>query len=140
MDIARLMSPQDQTYHTVWYDAVLYMHPQLPFSDQQELLHIQLWLSEDEALLVGGSMSAGPEVVIMQVGDTMYVARPVDGNPWFQAADSLVGQSLIDPRLLYGAISLLEHSPDYQKTVFRLNGKSGLQAAQAGRLLRSTTR
>jgi hypothetical protein len=53
----------------------------------------------------------------------MYVARPGDGNPWFRPAETLDGQSMIDPRLLYGAISLLEHSSYYQNSVYRLNGE-----------------
>ncbi len=87
-EIAALMFPGDPTYYTVWIDALLFMHPQLPFSDVQDVLRIQLWLSDDQALLIGGPLSEEPREVLLQDREEIFIARPGEANPWFQPADS----------------------------------------------------
>ncbi len=117
--ITRLMSPEITTYHTVWFEALLAMNPQRPFSDQQQQLRIQLWLSEDQALLLGGPAGEEPYDVLLWVNGDNYVASPVVASPWLRHAGNLPGELLIDPRLLYGAISFLRKTfssgyPKYQ--------------------------
>jgi DNA-directed RNA polymerase specialized sigma24 family protein len=122
-DITRLMFPGDPTYYTVWFDALLFMHPQLPFSDVQDVLRIQLWLSDDQALLIGGPLGEDPREVLLQDRDKIYIARPGEGNPWFQIANTLEGDMNIDPRLLYGAVSLLRRPSSFGYQKYLLSGE-----------------
>ncbi len=121
--IARLMFPENTTYHTVWFDALLAMNPQRPFSDQQQHLRIQLWLSDDQALLLGGPAGEEPYDVLLWVNGDNYVASPVEASPWFRHAGNLPGESLIDPRLLYGAISFLRETFSYGYPKYQFIGE-----------------
>ena len=72
------------------------MNPQRPFSDQQQQLRIQLWLSEDQALLLGGPAGEEPYDVLLWVNGDNYVASPVVASPWLRHAGNLPGELLID--------------------------------------------
>ena len=122
--IARLMFPENTTYHTVWFDALLAMNPQRPFSDQQQYLRIQLWLSEDQALLLGGPADEEPYDVLLWVNGDNYVASPVEASPWLRHAGDLPGELLIDPRLLYGAISFLRETFSYGYPKYKYIGEA----------------
>ena len=130
-EIAALMFPGDPTYYTVWIDALLFMHPQLPFSDVQDVLRIQLWLSDDQALLIGGPLSEEPREVLLQDRDEIFIARPGEANPWFQPADSLGGPPDFDLRLLYGATALLRRPSTYGYEKYQLSGEETIAGRPA---------
>ncbi len=114
-DIFRLMYPENQTFSTVWFDAILFMHPQLPFSEHQEILRVQLWFSEDQALLLGGKLYEDPEEVLLYTNDTEYIAKPGKSDPWFKPANSNNGGQGFDLRFVYGVIEFLKYGYNDQQ-------------------------
>jgi hypothetical protein len=112
------MYPENLTFNTVWFDAILFMRPQLPFSGLQDILRIQLWMSEDQVLLLGGAVKNDPEEILLWASDMSYIARPGEGNPWFEPVNTIVDDMSIDLRLIYGAVALLKSGYNGQEYQF----------------------
>jgi hypothetical protein len=125
------MFPTQQTFHTMWLDALLFMKPQLPFTDTQNVLRLQLWMSQDQVLLIGGPIDEDPRNVILQDREMLYVARPGQANPWYQEVDNMEGAPIIDPRLIYGAMSLVGQPASYGYQRYHLTGVDSIAGRTA---------
>ncbi len=132
-DVFRLMYPENQTFSTVWFDAILFMHPQLPFYEHQEILRVQFWFSEDQVLLLGGKLDEDPGFVLLYTDDMQYIARPGNENPGFQPANSdLAGQG-IDLRYVYSVIEFLKS--DYNDQKYKHFGEEWIAGRPAWKIL-----
>ncbi len=103
-------------------------------------MRIQLWLSEDQALLLGGPAGEEPYDVLLWVNGDNYVASPVEASPWFRYAGSLPGELLIDPRFaLWGdLISQRDILNGYPK--YKYIGEESIAGRPAGSLQSSMSR
>jgi hypothetical protein len=133
-DFTRLMFPDAPTYYTVWFDALLFMKAQIPFTDTQNVLRIQLWMSQDQVLLIGGPIDEDPRYVILQDQEMLYVAKPGKANPWYQSAENMPGDTIIDPRLVYGAMSLLRQPVSYENQRYHLIGEEAIAGRPAWKI------
>ena len=128
------MFPREPTYYTVWFDAVLYMRRQLPFSDANDVFHIQLWLSDDQVLLIGGPWGEDPREVLLLDQEKSFIARPGEASPWFQIASAIGREAVIDPRLVYGAISLLKGPSSYGYPKYQFAGEDRIAGRPAWKI------
>lgn len=108
--VTSVIFPSEVTYHTIWFDAYMYQYQRISRDRIHRIYHIQLWLSEDQALILGGPVADPPTELMLWTDGDYYSARPGLDESWFTKFDLRSRSPIIDLRLLFGAAILLKQA------------------------------
>ena len=85
--------PSQDTYHTVWLDALVTANPKTASISTRQIFRLQLWLSDNEGLLIGGPVGHDPAEMVLWRGREIYVAKPSLSLPRFQGIGTQLSAS-----------------------------------------------
>lgn len=94
--------------HTVWLDAFLTRSAPHGLDAEPQVYRMQLWLGEEQGLLLGGPEGEMPHEVLLWLPEGNYIARPGWDNSWFETVRSSGLASTISPTLFAGVFLLLK--------------------------------